>query len=127
MSTLILMYFSGVITWVLTHWIKFNGGFGPEPTPLRTWWLDVHSIIGLFFMVLFGYLFHSHVRPSWRLRRRRRSGFVLTSGIVLLLLTVPALFYLSNEFAKSQIALFHTYLGLVMFLPFAVHYFFRRG
>jgi hypothetical protein len=126
LSTLSLMYLSGAVTWILSYWFQVDSGMGPEPTPFRVWWLDVHSVIGLFFMVLFGYLLHSHVRPSWRLRRRRKSGAVLTAGICLLLVTVPGLFYLSNEWAKTQVALFHTYFGLFMFFPFAVHYFFRK-
>jgi hypothetical protein len=123
LTSLAGLYFSGAITWILDNWFLVNNGLGPEPSPFHTWWREIHSIISLSFMVTFGYLLNSHVRPAWRTGRRLKSGFVLTAGIVMLLLTVPALFYLADESLKSKVVFFHTYFGLVMLLPFAVHYF----
>lgn len=126
LSTLGLLYLSGAVTWVMSNWFLHDEGFGPQVSPFRVWWLEIHSIIGLFFMVVFGYLLHSHVRPSWMRQRRVPSGVTLTAGIILLMVSVPFLFYLANEEWKAWVGWAHTYFGLVMAAPFIWHYFFKR-
>jgi hypothetical protein len=123
LSTLALLYASGLMTWMLSKWFLLDGGFGLESSPLRVWWLEIHSIAGLFFLVVFGYLLHSHVRPGWRRRKRRKSGGTLTASILFLIITVPFLFYVSNETLKTQVVWIHTYFGIAAVLPFFVHYF----
>jgi hypothetical protein len=126
-STLTLMYLTGVLTWVLGHWFQTDHGFGPESSPFKIWWLQIHSIISLWFLVLFGFLFHSHVIPAWKRRKRRLSGGLLTGTLIFLALTVPGLFYLTNESLKSSVALVHTYVGLVLLFIFLFHYFAKRN
>lgn len=124
--TLGLLWASGVVTWIMGSWFQVDDGLGPAPSPFRIWWLQLHSVTGMFFMILFGYLWHAHVRPSWMRRRRIWSGGVLTAALIVLIVTVPLLFYVINETVKSQVALVHTYLGLALVLPFFYHYFFAR-
>ncbi len=121
LSSLALLYLTGLVTWVLSHWFQVNSGFGLEPSSLRQWWLQVHSIVGLWFMVVFGYLFHSHVQPAWRRGQKRKSGLALTSLLIVLILTVPALFYVANDGLKSSVAQFHTYAGLSLLLLVIAH------
>jgi hypothetical protein len=120
--TLSSVYLTGLLAWVFTHWFQVNLGLGPEPSFLRLWWLQIHSIISLWFLLLFGYLFHLHVQPAFRGKRKLKSGVALTGILILLILTVPALFYLSNESAKSWVAGIHTYVGFTVVGFFAVHW-----
>lgn len=115
------VYFSGVFTWVLSNWLYNSTPLGDEPSPLRVVWLQGHSILSLFFMVVFGYLWHSHIRPAWMRGRKRKSGATLTSSLVFLMLTVPFLFYSANENFKSATVIAHTYVGLTVALLFAIH------
>lgn len=121
-ATLLTLYTSGVLTWVMTHWFQQNSGFGPEPSPLRTFWLQMHAIVGLWFLPLFGYLFHSHIRPAWRRRRKLKSGTALTAVLIFLCATIPGLYYMSDEAAKNWVALSHTYVGLLALVFFLKHY-----
>jgi hypothetical protein len=120
------MYFTGVFTWVLSHWFIVDVGFGPESSPLRILWLQTHSISSLWFLALFGYIFHSHVIPSWRRGRKRLTGATLTSVLIFLSLTVPGLFYITNDSIKNSVALIHTYVGLALAGVFLLHYFSKR-
>lgn len=126
LMTLTGIYCSGATTWVLDNWFLVDSGLGPEPSPFHKWWMQIHATIGLSFLVLFGYLLHAHVRPAWRLGHRRVSGFFLTAGLVFLMMTVPFLFYWANEEFKDKVEFLHTYVGLSMIVPFAIHYVFRK-
>lgn len=122
-TSLSTLYFSGVLVWALGHWFLTDNGFGPEPSAMRTFWLQIHSVIGLWFLALFGYLFHSHVRPAWRRRRKLKTGASLTAVLIFLCATVPGIFYLTNQIAKSYVAAAHTYVGLFAVVIFLIHYF----
>lgn len=120
--TLWTLYLTGFMTWLMGHWLQVEGGFGPEPSPFRLAWLQSHSIVSLWFMVLFGYLFHSHVEPSWRRGKKIKSGVALTGSLILLIVTVPGLFYLTHEGLKNYVVWIHTYVGLSAIAIFLVHY-----
>lgn len=124
--SLIILFLSGVLTWVLETAFQTEGPFGAEPPHSRIWWLDLHSVTGLWFLAIFGYLLHSHIEPCWRRRRHIKSGLLLTGGIVILFLTVPWLFYATDETTKQWAKWIHNYLGLIMPIPFFIHYFLCR-
>jgi hypothetical protein len=120
-TTVIGLYLTGLIVWILDRWGKVDHGFGPEPTAAQIWLLKSHSIVGLIFFVIFGYLIHSHIRPALWVERKIKSGFSILGPTVLLMLTVPGLFYLTDDNQKHMVALIHTYVGLAILLPFLVH------
>lgn len=120
--TLTAVYFTGVIVWFMGKWLLHDSGFGTEPSPFRTLWLQFHSIVSLWFMIMFGYLFHSHIRPAWRRGKKIKSGVTLTASVIFLIATVPFLFYAANENVKSSAAFAHTYIGLGTVFIFMVHY-----
>jgi hypothetical protein len=120
-AILLGLYFSGVAVWALDLWGKVDHGFGPEPAVSQIWFLRGHSVTGLIFFVLFGYLLHSHMRPGWKSRRKVKSGLLMVSPVVFLMLTVPGLFYLTDDGQKHIVAIIHTYVGLIVFLPFFLH------
>lgn len=121
LTTLALLFATGALVFVYSQWLRVDRGLGPEPRPEQITILQVHSIAGLLFLALFGYLWATHVLPGWRRRRRVKTGVVLTLTCVLLFLTVPLLFYASNEEVKGWAAWIHTYLGLISLLPFVAH------
>jgi len=110
------------MSWVLTHWLMNPGLIQDEPSKWRMTWLQSHSVVGLFFFSLFGYLLHAHIRPAWTRRKKRLSGGVLTCLILILLVSVPGLFYVTSELLKPWIIGLHTYLGLALIFFFAIHY-----
>jgi hypothetical protein len=125
-TTLLILYGTGVAVWVLNSWFTVDQGLGPEPLKQVIWILRSHSTFGLWFLILFGYLFNSHVRRGWRADRKIKSGIFLISPIIFLIVTVPLLFYLTDESLKERVVWIHTYLGLVMPAPFIIHGFISR-
>jgi len=61
LSTMLFMYMTGVITWVMTNWFLIDAGFGLESSPVRIFWLQMHSIVSLFFLVA-----TAQEAPEWR-------------------------------------------------------------
>lgn len=119
--TLSLLFASGALVYVLEGWFTRDSEIGPEPSPWQLTTLQIHSITGLMFLFLFGYLWATHVVPSFRRRRRLISGVCLTAICLALILTVPFLFYATHESVKSAAAAIHTYLGLASIAPFILH------
>ena len=121
--TLLVIYGSGVGTWVLSNWFQKMGTMGLETSPYRVWWLEAHSVSSLWFIGLFGYLIHSHVLVAWRRCKKVRSGLGLTLSFLLMFATVPVLFYANSDRWRESAAWFHTYFGLALIFPFLLHYF----
>lgn len=118
---LALLFVTGAVVFVLATWFTQETDLGLQASPWQLATLQAHSVAGLMFFFLFGYLWAAHVVPSFRRRRRLFSGLFLTALCVILMFTVPLLFYASNEDLKSWAAAIHTYLGLASIVPFILH------
>jgi hypothetical protein len=116
-----LLYITGIAAKVLATHFQTDLGYGLEPSPLKPWFLHAHSVAGLLFLVLFGYLWHAHVEPGLAQRKKKRSGLTLLAALAVLFLTVPLLFYLTGESARAWIAAIHTWLGAALLAPFLFH------
>jgi hypothetical protein len=118
-----LLYISGAADFAF-QWI--NG----SPSPAQSFVLRVHGIVGLWFLYLFGHFFKAHIWPSLRQLRHRRSGLTLWFSLIVLSLSVPALYYVGNDQWRAAIVGLHTYLGLFVLLPLLAHIalaIYRRG
>jgi hypothetical protein len=123
LSTLTFLYATGLVTWILSHWFFVHTAFGLERSPFKSFWMQIHAIIGLGFLVIFGYTIGVHVIPSWKRRKKRFTGALLTCTIGLLTLTVPGLFYITIDSLKDSFEFAHTYVGLASLGIFLLHYF----
>ncbi len=119
--SLFTLYATGVVVWILETWFKADKGMGPEPSPFALPSLHIHSILGLWFLIVFGYLFHSHILPGLRRQQKLKSGWAVLLVCLILILTVPGLFYLTDESFKSLTSLIHVSVGLASILIFAIH------
>lgn len=119
--TLFGLYTTGLVVWILQTWFKVDNGFGPEAPASTIWYLRLHAWIGLWFLMVFGYLYGAHIQPGLMGRRKRKSGWILLALFGILFVTVPGLYYITNDDFKNKVALIHTVLGLVLFAPFFVH------
>ena len=120
--TLLGLYATGVGTWIYGKWFSIDRGYGLEANPTGITLLHVHSVIGLWFLLTFGYLWHCHIERAWKSRKKRTSGVMLLTPILLLFITVPGLFYLTDEKLKEFTSAVHTYVGLFVALPFFFHF-----
>src|SRR5689334_9871281 len=92
-STLAALYLTGLLTWILSNWFFVVSSFGAEPTPMRVFWLQLHGVISLWFLAVFGFIFHAHVLPAWKRGRKRWTGSLLSGVLIFLCMTVPGLYY----------------------------------
>ena len=120
-ATLFVLYAAGLVNWALHMWFPVDHGFGPEPSVAEISSLRVHALAGMWFLMVFGYLFHSHVFPALQGKRKLKTGYTLLFFIVVLSITTPALFYLSADSYREIAAWIHTYAGLLAAVPFFVH------
>lgn len=119
--TMAVLYVSGVAKWALDRWMSVDHGMGLEPPAQSIWFLRAHGITGLWFLLVFGYLYHSHVRRGWLARRKLRSGLALVLPLGLVIATVPLIYYVTDESVKNAVTVLHVYLGMLLALPFFVH------
>jgi len=118
-----LLYISGFADTLLDTFFHHEGGLG---IPLQFWSLRLHSVSSLWFLILFGVIFEDHIRKGLSQIRRKKSGVLFLFSFVILFVTVPLLFYLSNEKARLAVAAFHTYFGLLLVVPLFFHVLKRR-
>ena len=117
-----ILYATGIAVWALASpRLQTTGDYGPEPSPLKPRFLHAHSVAGLFFLVLFGYLWHAHVEPGLQRQKKKLSGLTLLAALMILFSTVPLLFYLTGETARAWNAAVHTWLGAALLAPFVFH------
>lgn len=120
-SSFSILFFSGLLYFLMDQFIRVQGPFGETTHPAQFWALRSHAIAGLWFLYLFGFLYGRHVKPGLRSKKRLPSGIFFLVPIAVLCLSVPALYYLSNETWKHYAALIHTYLGIALILPLLIH------
>jgi hypothetical protein len=117
-----LLYATGLAAWALaSRYFQVDQGYGPEPSPLKPRFLHAHSVLGLAFLGVFGYLWHAHVEPGLKHKRKKQSGLALVIPSFVLFLTVPFLFYADNETARSAASFVHVWLGAILLAPFLFH------
>ena len=120
--TLVGLLLTGALVWMLDLWFQVDNGMGPEPLPSRIWILRAHAVIGLWFLMVFGAVFQTHILKGIRARKKLVSGFCLLIPIGILIITVPLLYYVIDDNIKGTVAQIHTYLGFAVTLPFFYHW-----
>lgn len=94
---------------------------GPMKHPAEAWILRAHGAAALLSVFVFGQLYSSHVRPSWRAGRKRGTGGVLVAVIALLILSGYLLYYAGGEELRDLASQSHFWLGAIAPVPFLVH------
>ena len=121
------LFLSGLVHVLLDTFFRVSSELGETLHPLQFWFLRLHSVSGLWFLFLFGYIFARHVQPKLKHRKNRISGLIFLSMLITLSLSAPALFYLVNESLKQAVTLSHIYLGLIVAIPFYFHSILQKG
>ncbi|MBI3566531.1 MAG: hypothetical protein HY079_15155 [Elusimicrobia bacterium] len=115
------IYASGAAVWVLARWFQADAGYGLEPSPWKVPVLHAHSVAGLAFLPIVGYLWKTHIEPVLAQRKKRRSGWVLVGSFGAVIATVPFLFYATDAGTRSAAAAIHTWLGALVLAPLVLH------
>lgn len=116
-----ILFLSGFAYFILDHFFKLKSEFGDVPRYAQISVLHIHAIVSFWFLLVFGYFYAKHIEPSRRGVAKRKSGYSLLISMVVLFATVPGLYYVADEKLKSGFVFAHTYLGLLLPVPFVVH------
>ena len=133
---------SSGIGWLVGHdvWLQ-QTPFGPQPHPLVAWLLRAHGAIAWCVTLVGGVVWQVHVRPAWRVVRRRRdhrrragtlrpirngrartvSGALMVLALAVLLGSAIGLQY-APEDAHAWLSATHWVLGIAMAIALLWHW-----
>jgi hypothetical protein len=120
------LWLGGCVWLVLHYCFQTPSEFGLAPLPLEGRMLWLHGLLAVPATYLLGWLMARHSAEAWRRQRRRLSGSLLTSIIVLLTISGFAMFFLSDERWSDRSGSLHQALGLAMTLFAAEHWWLKR-
>lgn len=108
--------------WLLFHYFfEEQGDFGPKTHPLEPWWLKMHGAFAFASIWIFGMLWAVHITRTWRGRRRRWSGGILTGIFAWLVVSGYLLYYIGDDRARALVSLLHWSIGLASPVSFGAH------
>jgi len=120
-----VLFVSGA-TWLALHrWGATETEFGAQQNPAEPWLLRLHGAAAMATLVILGTMIPLHLRRSWRARRNRRTGVVITSVCVLLIVSGYFLYYAGGDTMRRAAVYGHDVLGLA--LPVIVIWHIFRG
>jgi hypothetical protein len=118
---LVLLWGSGAL-WLLFHYfLQVDGDFGPAPHVLEKWWLRLHGLSMMLFLIALGSLLVQHAPLAWNRHKNRASGAGLLFYWTWLLATGYALYYFSSDTNAAWLPLVHWLPGLLAPLLLAGH------
>ena len=108
--------------WLALHlFFETPDEFGIARHPLEPTLLWIHGVLSIAIAYLFGWIMARHASEAWRQQKRRVSGGLLTTVIVVLSVSGFALFFLTESTWQTQSARIHEILGVAVTL-FAVEH-----
>ena len=121
-ATCATVWASGALWLILHYFFTHETEMGLAPHPLEHWSLVLHGAAAFASLWLMGFLWGTHVVKRWRLKRHRKSGGLLFTVMLLLVVTGYLLYYLSSDEIRAPTALVHWVVGLGMPLALLVHW-----
>ncbi len=112
---------SGLLWLYLHHFVRVEGAFGPENSPLEHPLLVIHGLVAAAMTWLFGLLWLVHVRRAWYARRNRRSGGTMVTLMSWLCISGLGLYYIGNETAREYFSNGHWIAGVFAALWLPLH------
>ena len=116
-----LLFLSG-LGWLADHYL-FAGSadFGDTHAASEQWWLRLHGAAAMAGLVVFGSLLPGHVARAWRSRTNYRSGLVMLSFVLLMVVTGYGLYYVGDEETRPWISMVHWLTGIVAGTGLVLH------
>ncbi len=117
----LLVFLSG-IGWLADHYL-FAGSedFGDAHAPSEPLWLRLHGAAAMAGLVVFGSLLPGHIARAWRVRGNFRSGLLMLSLVVLLVVTGYGLYYAGDEETRPWISIVHWLAGTLAAAGLVLH------
>jgi len=108
--------------WLVLHQLFATPtDFGEARHPWEPSLLLIHGILSLVTACLFGWIMARHAADAWVMNKRRISGGMLTTLLLILAVSGFALFFLTDDSWQTRSAQVHDAIGLLVTL-FAVEH-----
>jgi hypothetical protein len=120
-----LLWVSGAV-WLMLHYVyPQSTPFGPLPNPWEAPVMRTHGLIAVCGVFLIGWMMSAHVTARWASERNRRSGLILASAALLLILSGYALYYATGS-PHDAAALAHEAIGVLAPVAALAHWWRNR-
>ena len=113
---------SGVTFFILDHWVRVEGEFGPERHPWQVSVLQLHGAGAFAMMIAFGYLLASHVPAGWKTGRMRFLGTTMVAVVAFLVVSAYLLYYLADDQLRVGLSWAHASAGFSLPFLLATHF-----
>ena len=122
-----VLFFSGLL-WLISHYIlEGPGDFSSPYHQLEAWLIKIHGGAAMLSLLVLGVLIPTHMRLGWKQHRNRRSGIIIASTCMILVVSGYGLYYLGNEQWRSIASWMHSALGVGFPLILLIHILMGRG
>ena len=124
----ILLFVSGSVWWAMEKWLRIHTALGEDHHPAQGIILRLHGLFSYFFLTLFGYVIHSHIRPGLHAKKRKSygTGMLFTGVTTVLILTSAMDLYGPDGGVREFLVASHRFIGLSFPLILFIHLFNRR-
>ena len=120
-SILSLMFVSGTTWWWFENFVRVQTALGEDHHPFQNNFIRIHGSLAFFFLILLGYLIHSHLRPGLNQKRSRYSGFVVVAWVSVLVLTAIYQLYGPEGSVRDFLTGAHRWVGVMLPLILITH------
>jgi hypothetical protein len=108
--------------WLLLHqFFASPTDFGEARHPWEPFLLLIHGVLSVVTAYLFGWIMARHAVEAWAMHKRRISGGLLATLLVVLSVSGFALFFLTDDSWQTRSAQVHEVIGLLVTL-FAIEH-----
>jgi hypothetical protein len=117
------LFVSGSTWWFLDKFVRVHTDLGEDHHPWQATIFRIHGFAAYFFIILFGYLIHSHVRPGLLNKQKKsfKSGMGMLVAVCLLILTSSTDLFAAEGSVRDFLISSHRYLGLGFPIFLAFH------
>lgn len=116
-----MLFLSGVVWLYAYFFLSVETEYGSLPSPYEAWSMQVHGAAVPVFLVVFGWLFPSHITRAFKARKNVASGVVLVSSMLFLTLTGYLLYYCGHEATRKLSSVGHSVVGVAVLFVLIGH------
>lgn len=124
-ATFVLLFLTGIVWLYFDYFVSVKSMIGQVKHPAQAWWLKGHGFFAILFTFLFGFIYGVHIKRTWPMQKRRKSGLFLVGLLCLISVTGFLLYYAGDETLRSYSSYIHWVLGLCVPIVLVRHIRFR--